>query len=134
MTNLKFGERKISVKIAIFRSKSVQILIFWYQTLCFHKLWLEPRRLIQKLSKSDQNWPSCPYIAVLRLLKRMTRSYRSTKQEIPKHQPKSWHQRNSWEVNLHNHHPPSLTNLLGEHAICWRVKNWKLVVYRKQIE
>ena len=53
-----FGERKISVKIAVFRSKSVQILIFWCQTLCFHKLWLEPRRLIQKLSKSDQNWPS----------------------------------------------------------------------------
>ena len=58
MTNLMFGERKISVKIAVFRSKSVQILIFWYQTLCFHKLWLKPRRLIQQLSKSDQNWPS----------------------------------------------------------------------------
>ena len=35
MTNLMFGEPKISVKIAIFRSKSVQILIFYTKRYVF---------------------------------------------------------------------------------------------------
>ena len=53
-------------------SKSVQIFIFWYQTICFQKIWLETRILAKRLSKLDQNWHSYDHFKVRRSKKLCT--------------------------------------------------------------